>query len=392
MKNYKKEFGQKIIGWNGLISRAARKVSRGLLKISLVHNIFLWIWVSKTKYLLRSNFTSENFYKVLYVDALSDPYARVNSQGIQKAFEKVSVVEAFDYRGLAKVLGTDLMNELLYLKAILYKPHLIFLGKSESVVGYTIRRIKEHINTCVIHWYGDYRPTPQPWVVDIGRHADYTFFQNRDKSYWQKYHKMGVTRIGFWPMGTDPDVFHPQDNIKCYDVVFMANNADFLEGHQRRRDLIDAIIKNGIDLHLFGEKWEYLSDTPHVYLHPFVYTKGFGKACSIAKIIIDFDVVSDIYLYTSWRRVMNSMACKAFFLTSYFPGLEEFFENGKHLVWFDSIPEAIELIKYYLVNEEEREKIATMGQQEVVAQNTWDHRINKIFTYIKDPVLANLNH
>ena len=99
----------------------------------------------------------------------------------QKAYEKVSILEPFDYRKLANSWGPKLMNEMLYKTAVLFKPDLIHLGKSESVHGETIRNIKEHVDTCVIHFYGDFRWEPQPWVVDIGQYADWTLLYHKDK-------------------------------------------------------------------------------------------------------------------------------------------------------------------------------------------------------------------
>jgi len=324
----------------------------------------------------------------LYVDTLSELQAQTNVAGIQKAYEKVSAVEPFDYRKLAKVWGPTLMNEMLYRTAVLFEPDLIHLGKSESVAGQTIHKIKERIDTCVIHFYGDYRPEPQPWVIDIGQYVDWTLLYHKDKNLIQKHHAIGTANIGFWWVGTDLEVFYPREIPKEYDVVFMVNNSDDHreatgQGYMGRRELIDAIAAKGLHLHLFGRGWEYLLDVPTVYLHPFVNGNEFAEACSAAKITLGYNT-NRVYMYTSWRRPLNSMACGAFHLTRYFPGLEEVFENGKHLVWFDSIAEAIELIEYYLTHDDEREQIAQTGRQEVIAHHTWDHRIAQMFEYMKE--------
>ena len=71
-------------------------------------------------------------------------------------------------------------------------------------------------------------------------------------------------------------------------------------------------------------------------------------------------------------------------LRSYGKSWEEVFENGKHLVWFESISEAIELIECYLAHDDEREQIAQTGRQEVISHHTWDHRIAQMFEYMKE--------
>jgi len=353
-----------------------------VFNISLVRRGVLRLWLRQNGRRLREKSVSAFRPKVLYVDTLSHPQAQINVAGMQKAYEKASIVEPFDYRKLANSWGPKLMNEMLYETAALLEPNLIHLGKSELVAGQTIRRIKERIDTCVIHFYGDFRWEPQPWVVEIGQYADWTLLYHKDKDLIQKHRDMGIRHIGFWWVGTDPDIFYPRGSDKLYEVVFMANNSDFLEGHRQRRELIGAIIKKGIDLHLYGNGWEYLLGVPSVHLHPFVNNGEFAEACSAAKITLGFNAVNNVYMYASWRRPLNLMACGAFHLTRYFPGLEEVFGNGKHLVWFNSIPEAVELIEYYSANDEERERIAKAGRQEVLARHTWDDRIAEIMQYL----------
>ena len=72
------------------------------------------------------------------------------------------------------------------------------------------------------------------------------------------------------------------------------------------------------------------------------------------------------------------MACGTLHLTRYFSGLEEHFQNGKHLVWFESIDEAVDLAKRYLREDEARERIAAAGREEVVAKHCWDVRVAEL--------------
>ena len=328
-----------------------------------------------------------NLSKVLYVDTLSEATAQANISGMIRAYQKVSNLKTFDYRRLARKYGTFLMNRLLLRTAVRFGPELIHLGKSELIYGSTIEKIKREINTCVIHFYGDFRWEPQDWVVDIGKCADRTLFYHKEPSLIRQYEDLGVGNTGFWWVGTDPDIFYPRGGDKIYDLVFMASNPDSLEGCKLRRELVAAIAKEGIELHIFGNGWEHLSDVPNVHIHPFVAEEEFAQVCSRAKISLStggLGADNDAYMYNSWRRPFNSMACGVFHLTSYFPGLEEVFENGKHLVWFESISEAIELIECYLAGNDEREQIARTGRQEVISHHTWDHRIAQMFKYMKE--------
>jgi len=52
---------------------------------------------------------------------------------------------------------------------------------------------------------------------------------------------------------------------------------------------------------------------------------------------------------------------------------------GKEVETYDSIDECIDKIKYYLLNEEEREKIAKAGQVRTLKEHTYEKRIEKLF-------------
>lgn len=360
------------------------------LENPLVRRVVVWSWSFRNKKRFNQKSSSSRNLKILYVDTLSAPNAQTNIAGLQKAYEKVGTVEPFDYRLIAASWGEEIMNELLVHTATLFRPDLVHLGKSESVNGQAIRRIKERIDTCIIHFYGDFRWEPRSWIVDIGQYADYTLVQYKDVTEIKKLQDLGISPIGFWWQGIDPEIMLPKDIPKTKSVIFMANNSNFLQGHQERRDLIEAIIELDIDLHLYGVGWEYLADRSQVYLHPLVQGEDFARACSTAKVSLGLGSVSNVYFYNSWPRMFNSMASGAFHLTKYFPGLETIFQNRKHLVWYHSIPEAVELINYYLVHTEEREEIAQAGRQKVLANHTWDHRVDEMLRYFKQYQQQNL--
>ena len=317
--------------------------------------------------------------KVLYVDTISEANAACNVNGMMKAYAKISALLSFDYRGISAQYGAARMNQLLVQAATEFKPDFIHLGKCELVLGSAVQEIKNRIKTVVIHFYGDFRWEPQPWVVDIGRFADTTLFNYTDEKIMSKYRAAGVNDIGgFWDAGADPDVFYPRDVPKTMDVLFMGNNLDIPhDGYDARRRLIEQSLEAGHNVHLFGSSWEYLKQSgfDNVRLHSFVTEERFAEVCSSACIALGINGVNDIEMYASWRRTVNTMASGAFHLTHYVPGMERLFENMKHLVWFKSIPEAVELISHYLAHDDEREQIARAGRKEVLVNHTWDSRI-----------------
>jgi len=76
-----------------------------------------------------------------------------------------------------------------------------------------------------------------------------------------------------------------------------------------------------------------------------------------------------------------------FFMLKYFKGIEELFENRKHLVWFKDIKEMMELIHYYLKNENERKEIFENGRQLITSNYTYKAKAWELFEYYKKSIL-----
>lgn len=326
--------------------------------------------------------------RVLYIDTFSTITAADNVRGMLKAYRRVAVLKPFDYRGLTRKHGVTRMNEILIETALHFQPNLIHLGKCEQIKGSAIKAIKEALDTYVIHFYGDFRWDLQPWVVDLGRYVDCTLFNYDDERILSKYRAAGVKNIGgWWGCGTDPEVFYPREVKESWDLVFAGSNVNLPQnkGYRTRRQLLEAVLDAGFCLHIFGQTggWKYLKKRGDVHLHPFTVGGDLAVAYSQAKITLGINGVNNIHMYASWRRAVNSMASGAFHLTHHVPGIETFFKNRKHLVWFNSVSEAVELVKYYLSHEEEREKIAAAGRQEVIARHTWDLRIAQMIERVK---------
>ena len=78
--------------------------------------------------------------------------------------------------------------------------------------------------------------------------------------------------------------------------------------------------------------------------------------------------------------------CGGFTLTGQAEDLESYYEEGREIVCFGTIPELIEKIRYYLSHESERRAIAEAGYQRTLHQHTYVHRFTDIFRHLQLPV------
>jgi spore maturation protein CgeB len=155
----------------------------------------------------------------------------------------------------------------------------------------------------------------------------------------------------------------------------------------------------------------YAVDTEHFYPndnikkegaaiigHPFKERLDFAKA---AKIDVITNVYRDDYVkelqklkisvhnYASGgnglivMRPFETMGCKTCLLAEKDETLEKHFENGTHLVLYDSPDDCREKVKELLQNDAKREAIAEQGYKEVLKKHTYMERARAILAAIQ---------
>ena len=81
------------------------------------------------------------------------------------------------------------------------------------------------------------------------------------------------------------------------------------------------------------------------------------------------------------RRIFEGMACGNLVITDRLPKetkIDDLFIENEDIVYYDTAEEAAEKIKYYLSNEQERNRIANNGFQKVMANHTVKARVDSL--------------
>ena len=77
-------------------------------------------------------------------------------------------------------------------------------------------------------------------------------------------------------------------------------------------------------------------------------------------------------------RVIDILGAGGFLITNYQIEMEEYFDNGKDLVWFESREDLMEKIDFYLSHDSEREKIALSGNKIVCKNFNYESQLSQI--------------
>jgi len=232
---------------------------------------------------------------------------------------------------------------------------------------------------------------------------------DKDTKITEKFLEWGTKKADFWPYGVREDMYNPQltkedifNKEKDIDLVFVGNP------YGKKVDRLLKIKKAFPRMKIYGRGWNWRifarsKNKISTFLSGFWWTKEIPNDKLVplfqrSKIGINIHFSfgpSNVRTYQlPANGVMQVCDCKE--------GLGQVFEIGKEVVVYESINEAIGLIRYYLEHDEERKKIAAAGFKRVMRDykrlTTFADAIEKIkkgmiedgIRYFKDGTLVTI--
>ena len=285
-------------------------------------------------------------------------------------------VTRFDHRAVARAHGREGMNARLVEAA--RNRDLVFVGKGDALTRSTLAAARRG-GAAVALWYGDIRPAPEPWLLDLLPEVD-AFFMSSSGAVLRAHFEQGrpgraayyfnpsdpalVARYAHLPRGTRPVVFTGTPHafagperqavvtvLKARGDVTFFGGADRTAPGQRLADRVIRRVTGRQPGRVRGE--------------------AYVAAIRSGRVGVGVNAVNDVPRYTS-DRLTHFLAFGTFFITRRFPGLEDLFVPGRELVAFDDPGELPALIDRYLADDAAREAIAAAGQARILGD--YDHR------------------
>lgn len=289
---------------------------------------------------------------------------------LKKLFGKVIV---FDPLKETNSKGYKKMEESLILLIEKEKPEYIFINaRRDELTLETLEKIRKvSPATKIISVSGDDDKDFEPLKRYYALFMDCTIIHQID--YLKDYYKEGVKNI-YPTLGINTEIFKPMNLKKIYDVVFVGNAIE------ERVETIRFLIKNGINLKIFGGRWDNYPEFRKFCL-------GYVSPEEMAKVInqtkINLGLSKNKYGKSAFKwRVFEIASCKSFSLIDYFSEYFRFFKDNKEIIMFKNDKELLEKIKYYLKHEKEREKIAENSYKKAIQKCNILEEFKKMFKKI----------
>lgn len=211
-------------------------------------------------------------------------------------------------------------------------------------------------------------PDVYPYNGEKYAHFFDYFYTNSEYSFKNQYNKNNVN-IGLFPFAASIKHHYYMPEIKKeYDLIIV--------GHARK-DRIEIVnkLREVCRIGLYGNGWENGKGEVHGLEQV--------KAINSGKMYLSFSHTQAGYNNVK-VGLFEAMACNQFVITSYMEELSHYFEIGKEIVCYKDENELMELIQYYLLHEDEREKIRNAGYVRFLREHTYISRWNDMIQKIKE--------
>jgi predicted SAM-dependent methyltransferase len=286
--------------------------------------------------------------------------------------------EALGYTPLLLDVRRD-TYENLRSKIIEYNPDILWLGLKECLpLLIQMREELREIDCRTVYWFCDLRdidgrtgelPLKRPILdhpEEVVEVLDFMFLSNAGQitAYKEAYN---LRNVHYMPQACTPQFMHRVPAPQDYQIGFAGSlgNDVILRGRTRLLRSLARRYKTR-----FGD--DVRNTIAEFYAH--------------CKIVLGADVIGESpefhpQLYTS-NRFFVALGCGAFYLCQWFPGIGELARDHRHLVWFRTREELLDLVDHYLERDEERQAIGRNAQELAHSKHTYVHRVQNMLDII----------
>ena len=248
-------------------------------------------------------------------------------------------------------------NQLLLEQARRFRPQIIWLsGDNRAIFPQTLQQLKRE-HDCTIIYVTGVSPIVFSHAIERDAARLYDLVLVNDHYHGVQWLELGAKRMECLPyVAIDPDFHFPQPktdvpNDYLCDIGFVGT----LVPHTLYSERVEALRSlREFDLGIWS-----MHEVPEP-LRPYHRGHALGREMLrvLSSVKISLNAHGDFMRYGGNMRLFETAAIGTFQIVDDRPGISDWFEIGEHLVTFSDLDDLRTKVRYYLENDEERQRIA----------------------------------
>jgi spore maturation protein CgeB len=257
------------------------------------------------------------------------------------------------------------INQTLPTVVATYKPDLVWIEKATTIWPRTYQQLKHQTPELTLVYYSEddiYLPHNRSVYLERSLHFFDWVYTTKPRNL-QELPKLGANRV-FCVFQAYDQALHRPISVSPAEQSEWGSDVGFIGTFEiDRAETMLFLAKQGIRIRIWGSNWQHWK-----YKHPnlvieaqSIYQETFVKAINTTKINLNFLRKLNRDQHTS--RSLEIPACGGFMLTERTEEHQQLFHEGKEAEFFDCPDELLSKLKYYLVQEDDRQKVAQAGRR-----------------------------
>jgi len=273
----------------------------------------------------------------------------------------------FDYDRLKQKYGIKKMSQMLREAVYYYQPDILFYYHYHDWIEHSIwKEISNELPTKTIVGLGDdhwrYEETRSVWEL-------FNLVVTTDERGYEKKNEEGFCNVFLSQWACNHFMYKNLNLPRIYDVGFIGRC------YGERENFVNTLKRQGINIATFGQGWENSNRISQADLIR-IYNQS--------KISLNLSFVSKGDIVQVKGRDFEAPGCGSLLLTRDTKEIAEYFVPGEEIITYQDANDAADKIKYYLKNEDLREKIAKNGYERVMREHTYEKRFSEIFEFAQN--------
>lgn len=295
----------------------------------------------------------------------------------------------FSHRDILPLRKTEdrLLTRDLFKKISDFCPDVLLVLKGENIGCSILKQIRDR-GIITANWFMDTVISPyyRPFVEEISPYYDFFFIVDP----LDVMKKVDIaSRVVSLPLGFDRDIFRPielneEERLRyASPITFVGTVVD------SRVPVLEKISDLGLSIwgpdRSIDGRWARKSKTlARCYRGRPVYGEEVVKVYNASDIVFSVHGNFPDIRYNVTPRIFEVAACRAFHIVDYVPQVKEFYRIDEEIVCYTAIDQIPHLCRYYLSHTDERNAIAERAYFRAMAEHTYDHRIARLISTIKN--------